>query len=94
MAEAVKVRNEETPSSTPGPIQAVPNWFVGKWRNFSLFLHEVRVETRQVTWPTKSDVQATTVVVIVTVFFFGLFLFFVDLGVSQLVDRVLKAFRP
>ncbi len=95
MAEAVKVRNEETQiSGTPGPIGRGPNWLTDKWKNFRQFLHEVRVEMRQVTWPTKSDVQATTAVVIVTVFFFGLFLFFVDLGVSQVVDRVLRAFRP
>jgi len=32
--------------------------------------------------------------VIVTVFFFGLFLALVDTGVSRIVDQVLRMFRP
>lgn len=57
------------------------------------FLHEVRVEMKQVTWPTWDDVRSTTGVVIATVFFFGVFLFLVDLGVSRVVTRVIDFFR-
>ena len=46
-----------------------------RWREF---LHEVRVEMRQVTWPTRHEVVVTTFVVIVAVAFFGLFFFGVD----------------
>ena len=60
-----------------------------RWRNF---LHEVRVEMRQVTWPTRREVFVTTWVVIVTVAFFGVFFFGVDSGVSWLVQRVIKFF--
>ena len=101
MAEALKVNNEESQISGRGPERPVaarqmPEWMqrIGAYpRRFKLFLHEVRVEMRQVTWPTRDDVRATTVVVLLTVFFFGFFLFVVDLGVSQLVEKVLKAFR-
>ena len=97
MAEALKVRNEETPGSgRPEAERQAPAWLLrlGEYpRRFRQFLHEVRVEMRQVTWPTVDDVKATTVVVILTVFFFGFFLFAVDLGVSQMVEKVLKAFR-
>ncbi len=62
-------------------------------RRMRTFLHEVRVEMRQVTWPTRDDVTSTTFVVIATVFFFGLYLFLVDFGVSHAVTRVLDYFR-
>ena len=101
MAEALKVNNEESPISGRAPEKQAaerqtPEWVLGITdypRRVRQFLHEVRVEMRQVTWPTRDDVRATTVVVILTVFFFGFYLFVVDLGVSQMVERVLKAFR-
>ena len=51
------------------------------------FLHEVRVEMRQVTWPTRREVFVTTWVVIVTVAFFGVFFFGVDSAASWLVQQ-------
>jgi preprotein translocase subunit SecE len=101
MAEALKVNNEESQISGRSPEPARPERQTPEWiqsigaypRRFQQFLHEVRVEMKSVTWPTVDDVKSTTVVVIITVFFFGFFLFAVDLGVSQMVEKVLKAFR-
>jgi preprotein translocase SecE subunit len=45
-----------------------------------------------VTWPSRDDVVATTGVVIATVFFFGVFLWIVDLGVQKGVSYILKVF--
>lgn len=89
--QAAKVNNETAqgggPSlQVPGPI----NKLLDYPRRFRQFLHEVRVEMRQVTWPTRRDVYATTLVVIVTTIFFALFLWLVDVGVSQAVGRVFK----
>jgi preprotein translocase subunit SecE len=47
---------------------------------------------RQVTWPSREDVISTTGVVIATVFFFGVFLWLVDLTVQRGVAYVFKAF--
>ncbi len=60
-----------------------------RWRGF---LHEVRVEMRQVTWPTRREVIITTWVVMVTVAFFGVFFFGVDSAVSWLVQHIIKLF--
>jgi len=60
-----------------------------EWRGF---LHEVRVEMRQVTWPTRHEVFVTTWVVIVTVAFFGVFFFGVDSAVSWFVQHIIKFF--
>jgi len=42
------------------------------------FYNDVRTETRKVTAPSWKEVQATTAVVVITVFIFGLFFFIVD----------------
>jgi len=89
--QAAKVNNETAQGG--GPSLQVPepvNKLLAYPRRFRQFLHEVRVEMRQVTWPSRRDVYATTLVVIVTTIFFALFLWLVDVGVSQAVGRVFK----
>jgi preprotein translocase subunit SecE len=43
------------------------------------FLVEVRTELKKVTWPPRKEVQGTTVVVVIAVFFFGFYLYGLDL---------------
>ncbi|MGA8304259.1 MAG: preprotein translocase subunit SecE [Candidatus Acidiferrales bacterium] len=62
-------------------------------RRLRSFLHDVRVEMKQVNWPSRADVISTTVVVAVTVAFFGAYFFLVDSGFSYLIQRVLKYFK-
>jgi preprotein translocase subunit SecE len=52
------------------------------------FLIEVRAELSRVTWPTRREVYATTVVVILTSMMFGLYLWGVDLILSAIVGRL------
>ncbi len=96
MAQATKVKNEEAQGSAGVSVSMIgPLSKLGEYpRRFRQFLHEVRVEMRQVTWPTGTDVRATTAVVIITTIFFALFLFLVDLGVGRVVERVIRTFRP
>jgi preprotein translocase subunit SecE len=65
---------------------------VGTWNEFSRFLTDVRAETRKVVTPSRKEVQATTTVVLVAVFVFGLFFFVVDtifnLGLQQLLGKL------
>ena len=56
------------------------------------FLHDVRVEMKQVTWPNREDIVATTWVVVATVAFFGVFLWLVDMGVRAGVQYIFKRF--
>ena len=62
-------------------------------KRFRQFVHESRVELKHVSWPTREDVKATTVVVLVTIFIFGAFLFGVDSMVSWAVQKVLGTFK-
>jgi len=51
---------------------------VGVWNEFSHFLSDVRAEMRKVVTPSRKEVQATTTVVIIAVFIFGLYFAVVD----------------
>jgi preprotein translocase SecE subunit len=44
------------------------NW----WNRLKIFLSEVMVETKKVTWPTKSEVINTTTVVVIASLIFGI----------------------
>ena len=59
----------------------IRNW----WGNSRSFLTEVRNEMRRVTWPSRREVYATTVVVVLTAMFFGLYLWGVDLALERIV---------
>ena len=56
------------------------------------FLTEVRNEVRRVTWPSRREVYATTVVVILTSVFFGVYLWGLDLALSWAVGRLFGLF--
>jgi len=47
---------------------------------------------KRVTWPSQREVYATTVVVILTAAFFGIYLFVVDLGLSSVVQQIFQRF--
>jgi preprotein translocase subunit SecE len=64
----------------------------GWWSNGRTFLTEVRNEMKRVTWPSKKEVYATTVVVIVTSTFFGLYLWGLDLAFTWVVNWVFRQF--
>ena len=49
------------------------------------FLHEVRAEMRRVSWPTMKHVQNTTIITVIAVIFFAVYLFAVDQGLSRLI---------
>jgi preprotein translocase subunit SecE len=57
-----------------------------------LFLSEVRNELKRVTWPSQKEVYATTVVVIATSVFFGLYLFALDSILLALFQKILHWF--
>jgi preprotein translocase subunit SecE len=65
----------------------VLGWF-GRGRRF---LSEVRSELGRVTWPTRREVWATTIVVILVSMFFGLYLFAVDTVLSRFVAWAFKS---
>jgi preprotein translocase subunit SecE len=66
--------------STPGGgVLSKP---LGWWSRLTEFLGDVRAEMKRVTWPGRKEVYATTVVVILTSVFFGVYLWGLDLVLS------------
>ena len=64
----------------------------GRIERARVFLSEVRNELKRVTWPSKQEVYATTIVVILVSVFFGLYLFALDFGVDSLVIWIMRKF--
>ncbi len=59
-------------------------------KSAKVFLVEVRAEFKKVTWPPRKEVSGTTVVVIVTVFFFGFYLYGMDVAMSYLAAALTR----
>ncbi len=64
MADAIRTNREEeshgvNPLALLGPAQKLG----GYPKRLQSFLHDVRVEMRQVNWPSRQDVWSTTIVV-------------------------------
>jgi preprotein translocase subunit SecE len=64
----------------------------GWWGRSRRFLSEVRNETARVTWPSRKEVYATTLVVILTSIFFGVYLYGVDVLFSALINWIFQTF--
>ena len=62
----------------------------GWWGRSRRFLSEVRNEMGRVTWPSKKEVYATTLVVILFSVVMGLYLFLVDLALDRLIRWVYR----
>src|ERR1700719_3785738 len=89
-AERLKAMSGDAPESRTGALWERIKEHPKRWGEF---LHEVRVELRQVTWPTRHEVIVTTFVVIVAVAFFGVFFFGVDSTVGWLLNRLFTIFK-
>ena len=64
----------------------------GRFERMRVFLSEVRNELKRVTWPSQKEVYATTIVVILTSIFFGLYLFVLDFGIDRLISWIYRLF--
>jgi preprotein translocase subunit SecE len=64
----------------------------GWWGRSRRFLAEVRNETSRVTWPSRKEVYATTVVVILTSIFFGVYLYGIDVLFSAIIGWIFGIF--
>jgi preprotein translocase subunit SecE len=86
MAPARAARVSEGPEGKPsrrerGQVDA-PQHRPGRLMQF---LHDVRAEMRRVSWPTLSHVQNTTIITVIAVIFFAVYLFAVDQALSRLI---------
>jgi preprotein translocase subunit SecE len=71
-----------------GLVERVKGWPV----RFRTFYDGIKREMKLVTWPTRAQVQATTAVVLVTVFLFALYFAVVDYALSTGMRRLFEYF--
>ena len=76
----------------PTTMETVREAAGGRLERMRVFLSEVRNELKRVTWPSQKEVYATTVVVIATSVFFGLYLFALDSILLSLFQWILRKF--
>ncbi len=69
-----------------GGIASVKSWP----QRVKSFYTDVRMEMKKVTTPSLKEVRATSIVVIVAVFLFGLYFFLIDNGISFVINRIIK----
>jgi preprotein translocase subunit SecE len=62
------------------------------YRRFWAFLKEARAELKKVTWPSRSEVYSTTIVVIIATVFFGFYLFLMDIVFSWAITKIKDLF--
>ena len=79
-------------NSSPTTLDNVKDAAGGRVERARLFLSEVRNELKRVTWPSQKEVYATTVVVIATSVFFGVYLFALDSLLLTIFQWVLRKF--
>ena len=87
-----EVRQPPVKRQEKNPLSKFFDNVVGQWKEFSRFLSDVRAEMRKVVTPSWKEVRATTTVVIIAVFIFGVFIFVVDTifqyGLHALLGRL------
>ncbi|MBX7185142.1 MAG: preprotein translocase subunit SecE [Vicinamibacteria bacterium] len=88
---------DKKPEGAPegdNPLQAraatALSYIPRKFAELKTFLSDVRSELRRVTWPPKTEVYPTTIVVIVTTIIFGVLLYSVDVLFSKGLAALLK----
>jgi preprotein translocase subunit SecE len=96
MAEAREEGLHGGGSGTGGGGSAISSAFgrLGEYpRRWIQFYHDVRTELAKVVWPSRKDVVSLTMVVTITVAFFGLFFLATDSIFSHLDNWVLSYFK-
>jgi preprotein translocase subunit SecE len=64
---------------------------VASWpEKIKTFYNDVRMEMKKVTTPSLKEVQATTIVVVITVFIFGVYFWLVDFLIGRGIDYLFR----
>jgi preprotein translocase subunit SecE len=87
--KAAMAERERDESTVAGRVRDGATGWIGRSRSF---LSGVRNEMARVTWPSRREVYATTVVVILTSILFGVYLWSVDLLLSSFMRAVFQFF--
>ena len=89
--EAVQKVSEPKSPAPPKAIKPSSGRKVelSSWSKGIQFLREVKIELKKVSWPSRKETMASTVVVIILVIIVSAFLGLVDVGLSSLIGVIL-----
>ncbi|MDR2581084.1 MAG: preprotein translocase subunit SecE [Fibromonadaceae bacterium] len=59
-------------------------------QSFQKYIRDVIAELKKVTWPTWEELKGSTMVVIVFSIIMGFYIFFIDMGLTELVKAFLS----
>ncbi len=92
--KAATVNGEDRPAQIkrqePSAVSNLSGNIAGTWQKITGFLSDVRAETRKVVTPSRKEVQATTSVVLVAVFLFGLFFMVTDFVFNRAMHQIIS----
>ncbi len=71
-------------------VPATPNGPAGWWLQTKEYFTDLQMEMRRVTWPSRKQVEATTTVVVVSVFAFAAYFTVVDFLVERGVAKIFQ----
>ena len=60
------------------------------WQKFKGFFHEVKKETRNVTWPNKNELVSYTLAVLVAVFLLSVLIGIEDKIISKIISLIIR----
>ncbi|UCD15747.1 MAG: preprotein translocase subunit SecE [Candidatus Omnitrophota bacterium] len=63
---------------------------IGRLKKFPEFLKEVKEELKKVNWSTRQQLLAAAVIVVVVAAVLTTYIFFIDIGLSRLVQFLLQ----
>lgn len=92
--DAVEPLREETSGGDEGGSKSpfkLPNLSYGA--RIREFYHAVKLEMAKTTWPTRTEVWSTTVVVLIAIVFFGFYLWGIDRVVTLGFEALERAIR-
>ena len=70
--------------------QAVPPHGGNPFERAGKFIRDTRGELRRVSWPSGTEVRNTTIITIIAVIFFAVYLWVVDKGFTLLISQLQK----
>lgn len=76
-----------------GPARPAPVKKDGSIQKFSKYLQEVQAELKKTTWPDKPKLFASTKVVLGAVFVTGLYLYIIDVVLTQVMGLIIPSVR-
>ena len=89
-SKTIKIKPYSSRQKSLTKTKAEPGKFKGYIDKGLQFLREVKIELKKVVWPTRKQTIGSTVVVLILTIIIALFLGMVDMGLSSLIQLVLK----